>query len=154
MVVLIVVLAGGGGSEGGTPAAQTIASEAPATTATTPAPKLLPVPARKATAKLRLQRAESNGYEELLVSLPDERLNTLQTNAGEPFVLLLCADRDGRQLVRQRWDYPLVVEQGFPPHIHQPALPKVLDGVRSCRLRGRGIAFAGAVRGRVPRLAQ
>jgi hypothetical protein len=33
------------------------------------------------------------------------------------------------------------------PHLHQPALAAVLADVRSCRLTGPGIDFAGHVRG-------
>ncbi len=45
----------------------------------------------------------------------------------------------------------LLEEPGFPPHIHQPAPPEVLNSVRSCRLTGTGIDFTDAVSGRPPR---
>ena len=68
--------------------------------------------------------------------------------------MLTCVDRGGKQTVRAEHPWPLVVEEGFPPHTHQPALPKVLDTVRRCRLQGRGIDFSGSVKGRLPRLPQ
>ena len=153
VVVLLVVLGGGGDSDDG----GTVVGAATGTaTATAPAPQsnLLPVPAHKAQVKLKLERAQTTGYEELLVSLPDERMNTLGTNANAPTVLLTCRDRRGRQTVRSEHPWPLIVEEGYPPHIHQPALTKVLDTVRSCRLEGRGIDFSGSIKGRLPRLEQ
>ena len=153
VVVLVVVLGGGDSDDGGTPAGAANA------TATAPAPggaapELLPVPAQKARVELQLERAEGPGYEELLVSLPDERMNTPETNANAPTAQLTCVDRRGKQTVSAEHPWPLVVEEGFPPHIHQPALPKVLDTVRRCRLQGRGIDFSGSVKGRLPRLPQ
>ncbi|MGH3992833.1 MAG: hypothetical protein ACRDSN_10275, partial [Pseudonocardiaceae bacterium] len=63
---------------------------------------------------------------------------------------LRCVDRSGRVTIRQRHKWPLVEETGYAPHIHQPAVPEVLDGLRSCRITGPGVAFAGRVAGRLP----
>jgi hypothetical protein len=150
VVVLVVVLGGGDPDGGGTVAGPAVGTA----TAPDPGSDLLPVPAHKAKVKLKLERAQTTGYEELLVSLPDERMNTLKANANAPTVLLTCRDRRGRQTVRSEHPWPLIVEEGYPPHIHQPALTKVLDTVRSCRLEGRGIDFSGRVEGRLPRLRQ
>lgn len=105
-------------------------------------------------AKLTLERAvqPEAGNVELVVSLPDRRLNSPDTTGGATSVLLRCADRNGRVTIRQRHKWPLVEETGYPPHIHQPAVPEVLDGLRSCRITGPGVAFAGRVAGRLPTL--
>jgi len=85
------------------------------------------------------------------VSLPNERLNNLETSGGSRTVFLTCTARDGRTIVSSRWPWPLIVEEGFPPHIHQPAIAKTLEDVQACRLKGNGIDFSGSVRGRLPR---
>jgi hypothetical protein len=154
LVVVLVVVLGGGDSDGDGTVAGAANGTATAPPAAPAGPELLPVPAEKAHVKLKLERAEGPGYEELLVSLPDERMNTPETNANAPTAVLTCVDRTGRQTVRGEHPWPLVVEEGYPPHIHQPALAKVLNTVRRCRLRGRGIDFAGSVKGRLPRLRQ
>ena len=110
-----------------------------------------PLPTQRAT--LTLERAEHPaGYEELIVSLPDERLNTPETTGGETSVLLTCTDDRGRVTIRQRQPWPLQIEAGFAPHAHQPAKPEVLDSLRRCTLTGKGIDFEGRVSGRLPML--
>jgi hypothetical protein len=107
-------------------------------------------------AQLTLQRSvrPDTGQAELLVSLPEERLNTLDTTGGETSVLLRCFDQPGAQTLRQQTEWPLLEEVGFPPHIHQPVPPQVLDRIRGCRLTGNGINFAGRVTGRAPSVTQ
>ena len=133
-VVVVVVVVVAGGSEGG-------GGEKPV---------------RTVRAQLTLERfaRPDLGGVELLVSLPDERLNTPETTGGETSVLLRCVDRSGAEAIRQQTEWPLLEEVGFPPHIHQPVRPQVLNRVRSCRLTGRGIDFAGRVEGRVPKARQ
>lgn len=111
-------------------------------------------PVRTARAKLTLERAAppETPSLELVVSLPDERLNTRDTTGGKASVLLTCLDEGGRRLFRVRHPWPLVEEYGYPPHIHQPAAADVLDRLRSCRLTATGIDFAGRAPGRLPRL--
>ncbi len=96
-------------------------------------------------AQLTLERTvlPTTGQPELLVSLPEERLNTLETTDGETAVLLRCVDDAGEVAIRQRHAWPLVEEAGYPPHIHQPARVKALDRVRACRLVGDGLDFSG-----------
>ena len=109
-------------------------------------------PVRTVRAKLTLERAEVQpDYDELLVSLPDERLNSLETSGGATSVSLTCVGREGEISVRQRHPWPLVVEEGYPPHIHQPARPDTLAGLRRCRLTGPGIDFVGRVGRRLAR---
>ncbi len=110
-------------------------------------------PAGVARASLKLERAvlPETGRPELLVSLPEERLNTLATTGGRTSVLLRCVDRGGAVTVRQRHPWPLLEEVGYPPHVHQPALPKVLAALGGCRMVGNRIDFAGRVpRGGLP----
>lgn len=110
-------------------------------------------PLRTVRSELTLERAvvpTTGRPEELLVSLPDQRLNTLATTGGETSVLLRCVDKGGAATLSQKVAWPLLEEVGFPPHIHQPIRPQVLDGVRGCRLTGPGIDFSGRVSGRVP----
>lgn len=136
VIVLLAVLAAvavavfvGGGSEGGSEGRlRTVGSE------------------------LTLERfvVPTTGQPELLVSLPDRRLNAPQTTGGETSVLLRCFDRSGALKIRQQTAWPLLEEVGYPPHIHQLARPDVLDVVRACRLTGPGIDFGGRVPGRLP----
>jgi len=103
-------------------------------------------------AKLILERGvqPESGYEEVIVSLPSQRLNNPGTTGGATSVLLRCFDKHDRMTIHQRHHWPLVEERGYPPHIHQPAVAKVLNGLGSCRLTGPGIDFAGRVAGRLP----
>ena len=103
-------------------------------------------PDRAVRAELTLERAgpPTTAQPELLVSLPDARLNNLRTSGGETSVLLRCVDKAGRVTIRQNHEWPLLEELGFAPHVHQPATPEVLDSLRSCRLTGNGIDFAGS----------
>ena len=107
---------------------------------------------KPAHVNLTLERAvqPEAGYEEVIVSLPNQRLNNLGTTGGAKSVLLRCFAKNGRMTIHQRHPWPLVVEPGYPPHIHQPALAKVLDTLGRCRLTGPGVDFAGRVAGRLP----
>lgn len=110
-------------------------------------------PVRAARSQLTLERfvLPTTGQPELLISLPDQRLNTLETTGGATSVLLRCVDGAGAVKIRQQTEWPLLEEEGYPlPHIHQPLQPDVLNAVRSCRLTGTGIDFAGRTPGRVP----
>ena len=99
-------------------------------------------PLRTQRATLTLERAQHPaGYEELIVSLPDDRLNTPQTTGGETSVLLTCADDRGRVTIRRPQPWPLPLEPGFPPHAHQPAKQEVLDSLRRCSLTAKGMDF-------------
>jgi hypothetical protein len=103
-------------------------------------------------AKPTLEQAKQadTGQPELLVSLPDPRLNTLALTGGESHVSLTCLDRGGEPAVLARVAWPLVEEPGYPPHIHQPAGQELLDRIESCRLEGPGMDFEGRVSGRLP----
>ncbi len=116
-------------------------------------PRPLAEPVRTVRSELTLERfvlPTTGQPEELVVSLPEQRLNVPATTGGATQVLLRCVDRSGAETLRQTVAWPLLEEPGFPPHIHQAIRPDVLDGVRGCRLTGPGIDFRGRVSGRVP----
>ena len=140
-VLVVVVLTAGGSDDGADP---------PLRTGT---PRPLAEPARTVRSELTLERfvVPTTGQpEELVVSLPEERLNVPATTGGATQVLLRCVDRSGAEKLRQTVAWPLLEEPGYPPHIHQAIRPDVLVGVRGCRLTGPGIDFRGRVSGRVP----
>ncbi len=95
--------------------------------------------------KLTLERSTAPGaaQPELLVSLADPELNTLDVTGGERVVSLRCFDDSGSVAVRRVAEWPLVEEAGYLPHIHQPAGRELLDSIRACRLTGPGIDFEG-----------
>ena len=59
-------------------------------------------------------------------------------------------DAGGAAAIDRTVDWPLLEEEGYPPHIHQPADARLLERIRSCRLSGPGIDFDGRVVGRLP----
>jgi hypothetical protein len=102
--------------------------------------------------KLTLERFTPPGSirPELLVSLPGPRYNAPGVVRGTPIVWLRCTDALGRVVVRYPYDWPLLEEVGYPPHIHHAADERLLRSVRRCRLTAPGIDFAGSVSGRLP----
>lgn len=101
-----------------------------------------PLPVTRAT--LTLERADlpDAAGEELLVSLPGPELNTAEINHGATVAWLRCVDGRGATVVRRQVQWPLIEEEGFPPHIHHPAAPRTLSSLRRCTLTGPGIAFS------------
>jgi hypothetical protein len=135
--IVVVALGGSGGSGGSDGGGSGERPNAPTA----------PLHVVKADLSLQWVRPDP-GYDELVVSLTVPRLNSLQTTGGARKVLLRCFDGHGIRSVRQQHPWPLPPEAGYPlPHLHQPALAAVLADVRSCRLTGPGIDFAGHVRG-------
>ena len=133
IVVAVIVVAAGGSDDGGDEPPRTVRS------------------------RLTLEQfvQPDTGAPELLITLPDKRLNSLDTTGGEKSVLLRCVDARGREAIRTKTMWPLLEEYGYPlPHIHQLARQRVIDGIRTCRLTGTGIDFTGRVSGRPPRAAQ
>lgn len=112
-------------------------------------------PQRVVRAELMLEQARigDSAERELIVSLKSPELNRLEVNGGQSSVALRCVDLDGAEAVRTNVPWPLLEEAGFPPHTHQPVHPRVVGRIRSCRMRGPGVDFAGSVPGRPP-LAQ
>src|SRR5215210_305277 len=99
-------------------------------------------PPRTAQAKLTLEQFKrpDTGRAELLISLPEARLNVPATTGGETTVLLRCFDTRGAGAMSLPTQWPLLEEFGYPlPHIHQPANRQLLNSIRRCRLTGPGI---------------
>lgn len=75
------------------------------------------------------------GAPELLISLGDEDLNTLETTDGERFVHVECVGRDGQVVLAADQAWPFVDEPGFDyPHAHQVATREQLQRADRCRL--------------------
>jgi hypothetical protein len=115
----------------------------------TSAEKAPPRVVRGALTLEEFQRPD-DGQRELLVSLPGPQYNRPDLVRGTPVVLLRCFDRTGNVVTRISYDWPLVEEFGFAPHIHRPADARTLRSIRRCSLTAPGIDFAGTVSGRLP----
>jgi hypothetical protein len=102
---------------------------------------------------LIVERATAaNGAPELLVSLGDDDLNTLETTNGEKVVRVECVARNGEVVLdaKQRW--PFVDEPEFDyPHAHQPASREQLQRAYRCGLRGTRIRLEADVKGALTR---
>jgi hypothetical protein len=90
------------------------------------------------------------GAPELLVSLADDDLNTLDATNGKRTVRLRCLDREGHAVIdaKQRW--PLVLERGYDyPHAHQLASLEEIQRADRCRLEGTRVPLEADVEGAV-----
>jgi hypothetical protein len=101
---------------------------------------------------LIVERSTSvDGAPEILVSLEDDELNSLETTRGKRAIRVQCLADDGEVVVdgRQRW--PFVEEPGFDaPHAHQPASREQLRRTERCRLQGTRARLEAEIRGPVP----
>jgi hypothetical protein len=90
-----------------------------------------------------------DGTPELLVSLGDVSLNTLQTTNGHKAVRMECVGRDGQLVldVEQRW--PLRMnEPGYDyPHTHHVATREQVQAADRCRLQGTRVPLEADVEG-------
>jgi hypothetical protein len=107
-------------------------------------------PTLRARLTLEQYQRPDTGERELLVSLPGPRFNVEDAVRGVPIVWLRCFDAAGAMAIRSPYDWPLLEEPGYPPHIHQPADGHLLATVRRCRLTAPGVDFEGTVSGRLP----
>ena len=92
------------------------------------------------------------GAVQLIVSLTDEGLNTLQTTDGRRAVRIECFDRDGQVVLdaEQRWPFR-VNEAGYDyPHVHQAATRQQLQQADRCELRGTRVRLEADVKGALP----
>lgn len=132
--IAIVALPSGGGSEAGSDK---------------------PRRAVQATLTLEQFKRPDTGMTELLISLPETRLNTPVTTGGATSVLLRCFDDNGAMVIRLPTAWPLLEEPGYPfPHIHHSAGQRLLNSLRRCRMTGGGINFEGRVPGSLPLAGQ
>jgi hypothetical protein len=144
--VLVAVLAGGAlllTSAGGTSSRREAQFPGAARTQSP-----LPVVRSRLTLEKSDQRATGT---ELLISLPNMRLNTLTTTGGQRSVALTCFSATGARAFNVAQAWPLMEEFGYPfPHLHVPVGRHLLDTIRRCRLTGPGIDFEGRVQGPLP----
>jgi hypothetical protein len=90
------------------------------------------------------------GAPELIVSLGEDDLNTLETTNGKRTVRLECLGREGQVVLdaKQKWPFTLK-ERGFDyPHAHQKASREQLQRADRCRLRGTRVRLEADVEGR------
>jgi hypothetical protein len=89
---------------------------------------------------------------ELIFSLADGGLNTLETTDGRRAVRVACFDRDGRVVLDavKRWPF-LNNESGYDyPHVHQGATREQLQQADRCELRGTRVRLEADVKGVLP----
>lgn len=99
--------------------------------------------------RLIVERAiNRDGARELIVSLTEKGLNTLETTKGKRLVRVECVGRDGKLVLaaEQRWPFPY--ERGYDyPHAHQAANREQLRRADRCRLRGTSVPLEAEVQG-------
>jgi hypothetical protein len=110
-----------------------------------------PLPVVRSSLTLQ-QRDTPDSGPELLISLPEARLNSRKTTGGDTSVALTCFSAGGARAFRVPQPWPMMEEFGYPlPHLHVPVGPQLLETIRRCRLTGPGIDLEGQVPGRLPR---
>ena len=87
------------------------------------------------------------GLLELVVALPSDEVNTLETTDGTPSVGLECLDAEGRAELSVEHPFPFSDTDGGlePPHVHQRIGAGQLDRIERCRLDGTDPALEGVV---------
>lgn len=92
------------------------------------------------------------GALELIVSLTDESMNTLETTDGRRAVRIECVDRDGQVVVDAERPWPFRNDEaGYDyPHIHQSATREQLQRADRCELRGTRVRLEAEVKGVLP----
>jgi hypothetical protein len=85
---------------------------------------------------------------ELLVSLGEDDLNTLETTKGKNVVRVVCVGDEGEVVLTAEQDWPFPNEDGYDyPHIHQAASREQLLRADTCRLRGTSLVLEADVTG-------
>jgi hypothetical protein len=93
-----------------------------------------------------------NGTPELLISLGEDDLNTLETTNGKRIVRVECVGDEGEVVLDDEQKWPFVDEAGYDyPHVHQAASRDQLQRADSCRLRGTRVALEADVEGTLTR---
>ncbi len=88
------------------------------------------------------------GAPELLISLADKGLNTLDTTNGKRTVRLECVDGEGRVVLDAKHRWPLTSERGYDyPHVHQLARREEIQRADRCRLGGARVRLEADVEG-------
>ena len=93
-----------------------------------------------------------SGTPELLISLGEEDLNTVETTDGRRAVRVECVDREGQVILDSEQEWPFVKEAGYEyPHAHQEATREALQRADRCRLRGTRVRLEAEVEGALTR---
>jgi hypothetical protein len=88
------------------------------------------------------------GAPELIVSLPEEELNTLKTTEGKRTVHLRCIGRQGQAVLDATPKWPFITEAGYEyPHVHQAATAEQVQRADNCRLRADDLNLEADVEG-------
>ncbi|MGH3029295.1 MAG: hypothetical protein ACRDNE_00735 [Gaiellaceae bacterium] len=89
------------------------------------------------------------GAPELIISLGEKDVNTLETTDGKRTVRVECVGRDGQVVLdaKQRWPF-IDSEPGYDsPHAHQAASREQLQRADRCRIRGTRVHLEANVKG-------
>jgi hypothetical protein len=98
--------------------------------------------------ELRIETLRAGGGDpELVVSLPDDDLNTLETSGGKPSVTFECLDASGAVELRVEHLFPFTDTDGGvqPPHVHQRLSRRQLSAIERCRLEDTTPPLQGPV---------
>jgi hypothetical protein len=88
------------------------------------------------------------GAPELIVSLTEKELNTLETTDGKRTVRLRCKGREGQAVLDDTPKWPFITEKGYEyPHVHQPATAEQVQRADSCRLGVDDLSLEADVEG-------
>jgi hypothetical protein len=98
---------------------------------------------------LIVERATSpTGAPELLVSLGEDDLNTLDSTNGKTAVRVECLGREGQVVLEAEHKWPFGNEPGYDyPHVHQAASREQLRRADRCRIQGTSVRLDADVKG-------
>jgi hypothetical protein len=98
---------------------------------------------------LKVERFTSvTGDPELLVSLGEDELNTLEATNGTRTVRVTCAGRQGQPVLDAKQKWPFIREPGYDyPHAHQAASEEQVQRADRCRVSGTRVRLAADVKG-------
>jgi hypothetical protein len=98
---------------------------------------------------LIVERATTRtGAPELIVSLGEDDLNTLDTTHGKRTVRVECLGREGQVVLEAKRRWPFPNERGYDyPHRHQAASAEQLRRADRCRLKGTRVRLEADVEG-------
>lgn len=104
--------------------------------------------------ELLVERAPGGvvGSPELIVSLPSEEVNDLDTAGGDPSIVIACLDAEGQVEFRVAQPFPFTDTDGGrePPHVHQLVPLRQLAAVERCRLEGATVELEGELQQPAP----
>lgn len=99
---------------------------------------------------LRVERwlNDTTNSRELLISLRESKLNSVETTNGRKSVRVVCLGRDGETVLVATQKWPFILERGYEwPHAHQKATAEQLRRADRCRLRGTNVELEADVKG-------